>query len=277
MRQLRLLKWKLLNPLSSYLLRFAGLQFTNPIHIRRIYFIAILFSAFSASAQNAVDVHSQLWMSANYKFDLGSRSQVVFDGSLRTADLVSQWKQQIIRFNYLYQLNKFQVGGGFLFSNAYSYSSTPIPTKEYRPFLHLSKRIGVINLRARWETRLFDRGNDIEVYNRFRVQVRYQLTIGHKTKSQMVGDSDYGYACKEKEVANLFLVFSDEPMYQSRKFDCFGFDQNRTYVGIKWEKPTIRSYEKKFSLEFGYAGQLIRKSAGKYEWDNMFMLMFSGN
>jgi len=211
-----------------------------------------------------VDVHSQLWMSANYKFDFGKRSQLIFDGSLRTADLVSQWKQEIIRFNYLCRANKFQVGGGFLFSNAYNYNSPPVATKEYRPFLHLSKRVGIINLRARWETRLFDTGNDLSVYNRFRLQARYSIPL--------VTEISTNIDLSDKEVKREVwsLVFSEELMYQSREFKCFGFDQNRAYAGIKWQG-------KKIALEPGYAGQIIRKSAGKYEWDNMFMLMFSGN
>lgn len=211
-----------------------------------------------------MEVHSQLWLSANYKLNSGVRSQLIFDGSLRTADFVSQWKQQIIRFNYLYRFNKFQAGGGFLFSNAYSYGSSPVATKEYRPFLHLSKRIGKINTRARWETRMFDKSNSLDIYNRFRIQARYSYPLVTEISNNVDLDK------KEVKKTIWELVFSEELMYQSHEFDCFGFDQNRAYAGIKWQG-------KKIALELGYAGQIIRKSPGKYEWDNMFMLMFSGN
>ena len=196
---------------------------------------------------------------------------MIFDGSLRTADLVSQWKQQIIRFNYLRQFRKFQAGGGFLFSNDYNYSSSPVATQEYRPFLHVSGRVSKINLRARWETRLFDQPNEIAVYNRFRVQARYEFPVKSKTETELMGEDREGRPkIKTTKEDYLFLVISEEPMYQSRDLKCFGFDQNRAYAGIKWKG-------KKIALELGYAGQIIRRSQGKYEWDNMFMLMFSGN
>ncbi|MFZ5554053.1 MAG: DUF2490 domain-containing protein [Bacteroidota bacterium] len=235
--------------------------------IKRFLFLLIFISPLNAISQKDVDTHSQLWLTAGYKFNVGARSSLTFDGSLRTADFVSRWRQQIVRGVYVRSMNnKLKLGGGFTFSNAYSYQSPPAAAKEYRPFLHSEYSIKKWNFRGRWETRFFENNND--AFNRFRLQVKYSTLVGKTTKLYNTGKYISGEpVVTKKEIVKYSIILANETMYQSKKWDCFGYDQNRAYAGIRFE------FEKNYA-EAGYSLFYIRKSTQRYELDHVVMMSF---
>jgi len=206
-----------------------------------------------SSRAQVVAEHYESWNSVAKDIKI-NKIKLNFDVSLRFYGFPLHWRQQLYRGQIAYALSDhLQLGAGYAFSNQYPYSGAEAANEHRFHFvIQEDWKNGKISFRSRfrWEYQLMENLKDPEhriPYHRPRYQYRMAIDLKN-TKNQ--------------------IILADEVLFQSHNFNCFGFDQNRVYLGFR------RKFEKSRYIELAYMNILLDKKSGKYELNHVLWLTF---